>query len=125
MNFSVMRFPGNSRNITETSQVFMGHDPHTKTHSGVRIVLGYPNQDTWEDIGHRINSIFTLRGNEGRESSGDRGVNHIHHTSINPYTALNSVLTTDSTSNNEGNYEGLCTEESTLRCTDADNSVFV
>ena len=36
--------PRNSRNITETSQVFMGHDPHTKTHSGVRIVLGYPNQ---------------------------------------------------------------------------------
>ena len=26
--------PRNPRNITETSQVFMGHDPHTKTHSG-------------------------------------------------------------------------------------------
>ena len=103
----------------------MGHDPHTKTHSGVRIVLGYPNQDTWEDIGHWINSIFTLRGNEGKESSDDRGVNHIHHTSINPHTAIISLLTTDSTSNDEGNYEGLRTEESTPRCTDADNSVFV
>ena len=86
--------PRNSRNITETSQVFMGHDPHTKTHSGVRIVLGYPNQDTWEDTGHRIDS---LRGNEGRESSGDRGVNHIHHTPVNPHTAIISLLTTDST----------------------------
>ena len=28
-------------------------------------------------------------------------------------------------SNSERNYEGLCTEESTPRCIDADNSVFV
>ena len=28
-------------------------------------------------------------------------------------------------SNNERNHEGLCTEESTPRCKDADNSVFV
>ena len=83
------------------------------------------NQDTCEDIGHRINSRFTLRSNEGRESSGDRGVNHIHHTSINPHTALISLLTIDSTSNNEENYEGLRTEVSTPRCIDADNSVFV
>ena len=69
----------------------MGHDTHTKIHSGVRMVLGYPNQDTWEDTGHRIDS---LRGNEGRESSGDRGVNHIHHTSINPHTAIIGFLTT-------------------------------
>ena len=88
MNLSVMRFSGNSRNITETSQVFMGHDPHTKTHSGVRIILGYPNQDTWEDTGQ------ILRGNGGRESSDDRGVNHIHHTSINPHTAIIGFLTT-------------------------------
>ena len=31
---------------------------------------------------------LTLRGNVDRESSDDRGVNHIHHTSINPHTAI-------------------------------------
>ena len=66
-----------------------------------------------------------LRGNEGRESSGDRGVNHIHHTSINPHTAIISLLTTDLTNNDEGNYKGPRTEESTPRWTDADNSVLV
>ena len=31
MNFSVMKFPGISRNIkSEIRRVFMGHDPHTK-----------------------------------------------------------------------------------------------
>ena len=37
---------------------------------------------------------LTLRGNEGRESSDDRGVSHIHHTSINPHTAIIGFLTT-------------------------------
>ena len=36
----------------------------------------------------------SLRGNEGRELSDDRGVNHIHHTSINPHTAIIGFLTT-------------------------------
>ena len=84
MNFSVMRFPGNSRNITsEISRVFMGHDPHTK--------IPFRSQDcSWvskpghcEDNGHRINSRFTLH--KGDSSSVSRSIRTQRKTSDTGY----------------------------------------
>ena len=73
------------RNITETSQGSWDTilTPRSIQESGwfsgiqTRTLVRTPDTDR-----------LTLRGNVDRDSSDDRGVSHIHHTSINPHTAI-------------------------------------
>ena len=77
------------RNITETSQ---GSWDTILTPRSIQESGWFSGIQT-RTLG-RTPDKFNLRGNEGRESSDDRGVNHIHHTSINPHTAIIGFLTT-------------------------------